>query len=201
MIDEQVAHFRDLRREFEWKLYSHDFPQDLGALLVQAGLQPGPVEAVMIFDLASNRESWGGSSGVQRVRTSEDLQAFRSVAERVFNKDYALTTGELEAAIKHGSEEHIAFVAHDLRGNAVAIGRVYTSPRSPFAGLYGGGTLKEERGKGHYRALVAARADFARMRGAKYLMVDALPTSRPILERMGFDQVATTQPFQWTLSG
>jgi hypothetical protein len=70
-----------------------------------------------------------------------------------------------------------------------------------FAGLYGGGTLKTHRRRGFYRALVAARAQDARELGARYLLVDALPTSRPILERMGFQRITDTWPCEWRRSG
>lgn len=58
----------------------------------------------------------------------------------------------------------------------------------------GGGTLPEYRGRGVFRALVSHRAVLARDRGFRYLQVDALPASRPILERMGFHAMAGTTP-------
>jgi len=45
---------------------------------------------------------------------------------------------------------------------------------------------------------LAARARDAIALGAKFLLVDALPTSRPILERLGFEQLAQTWPCEWT---
>lgn len=64
-----------------------------------------------------------------------------------------------------------------------------------FASLWGGGTLEAWRGKGIYRALVSYRARLAAERGFRYLRVDALAPSRPILERLGFVQLTTTIPF------
>src|SRR5437763_715351 len=64
-----------------------------------------------------------------------------------------------------------------------------------FAGLFGGVTLPEYRGRGLYRATVAKRAELACERGYRWLYVDALPTSRPILERNGFVAITTTTPF------
>lgn len=46
--------------------------------------------------------------------------------------------------------------------------------------------LPEYRGRGVYRSLVSKRARDAVDFGAQYLQVDALPTSRPILERLEF---------------
>ena len=48
-----------------------------------------------------------------------------------------------------------------------------------------------------FRALVSHRAVLARDRGSRYLQVDAMPASRPVLERMGFHAMAQTTP--WTL--
>jgi hypothetical protein len=42
---------------------------------------------------------------------------------------------------------------------------------------------------------VAKRAELARERGYGLLYSDALPTSRPILERLGFVSITTTTPF------
>ena len=58
-----------------------------------------------------------------------------------------------------------------------------------------GVTLPEFRGRGLYRATVAKRAELARARGYRWLYSDALPTSRPILERVGFVKLTTTRPF------
>ena len=63
-------------------------------------------------------------------------------------------------------------------------------PDRAFAGLYGGGTDPVWRGRGVYRAVVAARAAEARARSVRYLTVDALETSRPILQRLGFEPLA-----------
>ncbi|HTX49603.1 MAG TPA: GNAT family N-acetyltransferase, partial [Caulobacteraceae bacterium] len=60
------------------------------------------------------------------------------------------------------------------------------------------GAVPDYRGRGAYRALVAARADEARRRGHRFLTVDARETSRPILERLGFQPLATVRG--WTLS-
>jgi GNAT superfamily N-acetyltransferase len=82
-------------------------------------------------------------------------------------------------------------------GVPAAVGRLYTHPDSHFGGLYGGGTRPAFRGQGLYRALVAARARAAAQSGARYLIVDALPTSQPILQRLGFQRIADTWACEW----
>jgi GNAT superfamily N-acetyltransferase len=77
----------------------------------------------------------------------------------------------------------------------IAAGRVEFHHGSDFASLWGGGTLPSWRGRGVFRALVAHRAALASARGFRYLQVDASPDSRPILQRLGFVELATTTPF------
>jgi GNAT superfamily N-acetyltransferase len=83
----------------------------------------------------------------------------------------------------------------------VSAARIEFIPGTDFAGLWGGGTVPAWRGKGIFRALVAYRAGVAAAAGYRYLQVDALPTSRPILERLGFQEVARTTPYVFTPAG
>lgn len=189
----QVRHYTGLGASFEWKVYSHDRPSDLGFRLERAGFTRGAEEAVMV--LGTGERIWEDPQNIRQVRTSTDLDDFRYVAEQVFAKDYSLTTREIAEAIKSVNSDHVAFVAYDTHSVPVSVGRVYSSDDSVIAGLYGGGTLPAFRGQGFYRAILAARARFAAERGSKYLLVDALPTSRPILERLGFERISSTWPF------
>ncbi|WP_431037175.1 acetyltransferase [Streptomyces sp. P6-2-1] len=76
--------------------------------------------------------------------------------------------------------------------------RIEFVPGTDFAGLWGGSTLAAWRGRGLYRATVAARARIAAARGVPYLQVDAGPDSAPILRRLGFLELTTTTPYIWT---
>ena len=80
----------------------------------------------------------------------------------------------------------------------VSVARLLSAAGSHFGGLYGGGTIESHRGRGFYRKLIAARARDALHVGARYLIVDALPTSRPILEALGFEHLTDTWPCDWT---
>jgi GNAT superfamily N-acetyltransferase len=77
----------------------------------------------------------------------------------------------------------------------VAAGRVEFRLGTDFASLWGGGTLPAWRHRGVFRSLVAHRAALAAARGFRYLQVDASAESRPILESLGFVELATTTPF------
>src|SRR3954447_4206894 len=96
---------------------------------------------------------------------------------------------------RHELPANAAAVVAFVDGKPVSSGRVDLDPDTEFAGLYGGVTLPEYRGRGLYRATVLKRAEIARERGYRWLFVDALPTSRPILERIGFTQLTITTPY------
>lgn len=197
VIEEQVGHYRALGVGFEWKVYGHDRPGDLVQRLVRQGFTAGPKEAVLVLDLRDPPQ-WAREWAVHVIRIDrlDQVPLFRDAAEEIFGKDYGVTSGQLERAIRAGSTQHRAYVAM-VDGVAAGIGRLYTHPGSAFGGLYGGGTRAAFRGRGLYRAVVAVRARDAAELGARFLIVDALPTSRPILERLGFVHVADTWPCEW----
>jgi hypothetical protein len=200
VIAREIAHYRTRDVNFEWKLFAHDTPPDLRRRLQRQGLTVGAHEAVLVLDLA-HPPAWVLTPENHIVRRCDDAAGvtnYRRVAEIVFRKDFTFTAAQLLDAIREGSMQHRAYVAYARTGEPVSIGRLYTHPDSLFGGLYGGGTLPAFRGKGHYRATVAARARDAIKLGARYLIIDALPTSRPILERLGFAHISDTWPCEWT---
>jgi hypothetical protein len=127
------------------------------------------------------------------VQTRRDLKLFVDMAERIFCRDQTPVVRELEACLAENSTEHTAYIVYD-GALVAAVARLYTHAKSQFAGLYGGGTLDSHRGRGLYRAAVQRRALDARQSGARYLRVDALPTSQPILELLGFEVMTYVWP-------
>jgi hypothetical protein len=199
-IEEQIVHHAQLGVDFEWKVYAHDAPADMLRRLERRGFLVGPREAVLVRERSASDKGPSPPAGtVSRIERVEQITDYRRVAEAVFAKNYDFTTNQLASALRTGCQEHRGYVAYAGK-KPVSIGRLYTHPDSLFAGLYGGGTLEGYRRRGFYRALVAARARDAAELGARYLLVDALPTSRPILERMGFRRITDTWPCEWRRS-
>ncbi len=66
-----------------------------------------------------------------------------------------------------------------------------------FAGIWGGATRPEWRGRGIYRALTAARERSALALGKRLIHSDSTEDSRPILQRAGLVKVSTTTPYLW----
>ena len=74
-----------------------------------------------------------------------------------------------------------------LDGRMASVGRATYTRAGAY--LMGGSTAAWARGRGAYRAVVRARWDEAVHRGTPVLAVGAGRMSRPILERLGFEQV------------
>lgn len=193
-IAREVAHHRALGVSFEWKLYAHDEPADLGERLARQGFVAGEREAVLVCavdDLVLTTPAM--DCRIVRIDHPDGLEDYRRVAEAVLRKNYDATIDELRSSLAAGSTDHVGYIAY-VGVEPASVGRLYTHRNSVFGGLYGGSTRAAFRGRGCYRALVAARASDAKTRGARYLIVDALPTSRPILERLGFQRLTDTWP-------
>jgi GNAT superfamily N-acetyltransferase len=175
-VEPLVARMRELPGHVEWKYYSHDLPPDLPERLRAAGLEPEDEETVVVAETASIPPPPDDID----LRIAPDV--FPELAARVFGESYDLPP--VAVAV-------VAFVD----GEPVSGGRIDFEQDTEFAGLFGGGTVPEFRGRGLYRATVAKRAELAREHGYRWLYVDALPTSRPILERNGFVAITTTTPY------
>jgi predicted GNAT family acetyltransferase len=189
-----VRRLRELPGHAEWKLYGHDRPFDLPERLVAAGLTPEEEEVVLVAALDELRIDVPEGIDVRVASDAETIARFVEVNERAFGERYDEIGRELERAVAQDPPSMLAVVCF-TDGEPVSAARIDFNAESEFAGLYGGATLPEWRGRGLYRATVAKRAALARERGYRYLFVDALPTSRPILERLGFVQITTTTPF------
>jgi hypothetical protein len=74
-------------------------------------------------------------------------------------------------------------------------------PATEFAGIWGGPTRPEWRGRGIYRALTAAHARSALVLGKRLIHSDSTEESRPILEGAGLVKVSTTTPYLWVAGG
>jgi hypothetical protein len=197
-IAHEIEHHRRLRVDFEWKVFAHDRPADLRERLERHGFVIGACEAVLVCELGHEWIRAGSSVRVERIERLEQVEDYRRVNRAVYGDDRDTMADELAESLRIGSQQHRGYVAYADSGEPVSIGRLYTHPRSVFGGLYGGATLQAFRGRGYYKAMVAARARDAAAAGVRYLSVDARPTSRPILEKIGFVRVTDTWPCEWS---
>jgi len=184
----------------EWKLYSHDRPADLPDRLTAAGFRPEPVETLLVAEIADLDLPVDPPEGI-RVATVEDpsgVDTMLQVHDAVFGP------GTTHPSVSEAVRTALTLRPRPIEGviawagdEPVSAGRVEFDDGTDFASLWGGGTTPAWRGRGVFRALVGHRALLARDRGFRYLQVDAMPTSRPILERMGFHPLAETTPWMY----
>lgn len=195
VIAEQVAYFDALGLEFEWKVYGHDRPGTLGEHLLRNGFEEDEIESVMVLDLDRDHGLLERSSlwEVRRIDDRSGLHAIAAVFEAVRGvpfHDFEQFASELEQ-----NPEYVSFFVAEVNGIPVSTARVTFTPDSDFAGLWGGSTHPDYRGRGLYTSLVAARAQEARRRGRRYLVVDAGQMSAPILRHLGFKEITTARAY------
>ena len=198
-IAAQSQHFASLGLDCEWKLYSHDGPADLPARLLAAGFAAGDPETLMVAPVHGLEDAGRLPEGItlRSVADAADREGAELMAEvhqQAFGSDGARFRERMLAQLAADPDSVVAVVA--MAGDRpVSSARMEFVPGTDFAGLWGGGTVAEWRGRGIYRALIAHRARIAAARGYQYLQVDASDESRPILQRLGFSTLGTTTPY------
>lgn len=185
---------------FEWKTRGHDAPADLPQRLSAQGFEAEEIETVMLGEARLLAQPVPLPEGVTLRRIDNQSDPYPDVvrAARAQELAFGQPSGadELMRRIKQGEGRVELWVAETAQ-EMVCVGRLEVIPDTEFAGLWGGGTLPEWRGRGIYRALTAARAQAALGRGVRYLHSDSTEFSRPILERGGLLAVTTTTPYVW----
>ena len=199
LIARQVRVFADRGEPFEWKLHSHDRPTDLAERLAAAGFAPEETETVVIARVADVDVAprLPGGVALREVSDRADLDRIVAMEEAIWGDDHGWLADSLEAE-RAADPDALAIVVAEAGDEVICAGWVRFEPRSEFATLWGGGTLPAWRGRGVYRATVAYRSTLAAARGLRYAEVDAMDSSRPILERLGFVAVTTTTPYVWS---
>jgi len=204
-LDALIAEHRDFfaaRGEaVEWKTRSHDVPADLPQRLEHAGFVAQEREAVLVgrTDDLLNSRPLPPEVEIRETRDHDDIVAMADMLSEVWGEDYSWFIDDLDAQIAADPENIVVFVA-EANGRIISGARIEFTPGSDFAGLWGGSTAPDWRGKGIYGAIAAARAQRAHQCGVRYLQVDASDESSPILRRRGFTHITTTTPYVWTPS-
>jgi hypothetical protein len=123
---------------------------------------------------------------VRQVATVEEFAESRRLALDAFAHPHQRNPTDEELAAEWEHRIDPVFAAW-VDGRMASTGRAIYTRAGGY--LMGGSTAAWARGRGAYRALVRARWDEAVRRGTPALAVGAGSMSRPILERLGFEQV------------
>lgn len=202
-ITAQIAYFSGpggLGVDFEWKLYSHDEPADLGARLTAAGFEAGPPETLFVAEItrlaAGLPEAMPEGVTLRPVTSAADADLMAEVTDAAFGGGGGRARARALARLAADPATVWTWLA--MAGDRpVCAARMLVHPGTGFASLWGGGTAPEWRGRGIYRALVAHRMRVAAESGCEFLQVDASDQSRPILERLGFRALSVTTPYEY----
>lgn len=177
------------RHGAEWELGESCEPPDLVDRLLALGLRRDANEPVATGMALRGRPRWDVPTDVcaRRVSSLDELVTARELQRAAFHDDRPVDATEVVADFARegiDGSTYLAFVDGRPAGAAYAA-------HTPWALLlFGGATAEWARGRGAYRALVAARAAEAARRGTPVLVTHAGRMSHPILERLGFEPVA-----------
>lgn len=201
LVAETVAHYEALPEidRFEWKSRGHDHAPGLHEALLAHGLAEEETESIMIGEARLLDVEVPLPAGVtlRRVTEEADVRAMCAMQDIAFGDDISEHMADAvvsRLATGDGMELWVA----EADGEIVSAGRLEPVPDTTFAGIWGGATLAEWRGKGIYRALTAVRARSALGMGKTLINSDSTEFSRPILQRSGLVKVSTTTPYKWT---
>jgi ribosomal protein S18 acetylase RimI-like enzyme len=202
LVQGALTHYRALPeiRRVEWKTRGHDHAPGLHHALVSHGFVPGEPESIMVGEarpLAYDVELPPGVV-VRRVTDETDVRRMTAMQAEVFGDDPQRAQEILQQLLHRlRTRDDMEMWVAEADGEIVCAGRLEPVEGTEFAGIWGGATRPEWRGRGIYRALTAARARAAMARGKRYINSDSTEFSRPILERSGLVKVSTTTPYEW----
>jgi len=200
LVPEVLAYYRadpEISR-VEWKTRGHDHAPGLHEALLENGFIADEPESIMIGEARLLAVEVPLPEGVtlRRVTEEADVRAMTAMQDEVFGdpvSDAMANAILCRLALDDGMELWVA----EAEGRIVSAGRLEPVRGTNFAGIWGGATRAEWRGRGIYRALTAARARSAIGMGRTLINSDSTEHSRPILERAGLVKVSTTTPYHW----
>lgn len=196
LVSEEVSRARRRGYSLEWKIYSHDGHEGLEQRLCSAGFVAGPEERVLVLPAREDvlMRLPVSTHEIHRVQDSAGLEHVARISRAVGRSDVDAERRRLGEALRRMPEQLSVYVAY-ADGEPAACGRIHFDGGGRLAGLGGGRTTPANRRRGLYTALVRIRLQEAIARGFEQLVVDALPTSEPILLKRGFQAVSRTRPF------
>jgi hypothetical protein len=161
-----------------WEVGSHATPPDLADCLRARGLVDEEYAVGMV--LTEPPAQARVDVEVRHATTPDELLAAARIAAAAFGGPEPT---KAPAAPEPDNPVYLAYV------DGVPAARASAAFSEHGVTLFGGATLPDARGRGAYRALVAARWEDAVARGTPLLVTQAGPMSRPILQRLGFREV------------
>ncbi|WP_166979924.1 GNAT family N-acetyltransferase [Paramicrobacterium fandaimingii] len=182
----------------EWKTRAHDVAPGLHESLIGSGFVADESESIMIGDASGLAVDVAlpPEVSLRRITDEHNVRAMCAMQHEVFGDPVSVHMADAVLA-RLASADGLELWIAEADGEIVSAGRLEPVSGTEFAGIWGGATREEWRGRGIYRALTAARARSALSMGKTLLHSDSTEYSRPILERAGLVAVSTTTPYVW----
>ena len=198
IIREQMEYFEKVGQNFEWKYFEHDTPNDLKNCLIAHGFVPEEAEALMVLDLNEAPEVLLRpiTRDVRRITDPSQLHEVVAIQNQVWGEDHSWLGDKLARELQ-SDPNHLSIYLAYADGKPVSCAWLRLPIVSQFASLWGGSTLPTYRNRGFYTALLATRVQEARRQGVRFLTIDALPMSRTIVEKFGFQLLTYTYACKW----
>lgn len=148
LIARQRDYFAARNEAVEWKTYGYDETPGLADSLRAAGFAPEDEETVMIGLAAEMAAEPVLPKGVtlREVSAAADMRAIADLHAAVWNEDAGWLAGELMRQVSESADEIAIFVA-EAAGTVISSARVEFRQGTDFAGLWGGSTRIEWRGR------------------------------------------------------
>jgi hypothetical protein len=202
LVAAALAHYQadsEINR-VEWKTRGHDHAPGLHETLLDNGFAADEPESIMIGEARRLAVDVRLPERVTLRRISEeaDVRAMTAMSADVFGDPVPEAVAVADALLRRLSfDDGMQLWVAEADGQIVSAGRLEPVRGTEFAGIWGGATRQEWRGRGIYRALTATRARSALRMGKTLINSDSTEYSRPILERSGLVKVSTTTPYHW----
>lgn len=198
VVDEVRAIFTRLRMPFMWTLDPGTEPADFAARLATRGVHPDPhapevkvmvlpITATVEMPLVEGLELHDALAGPEAFRSWDAVNA-EAFGSRTVDDDPELIAARERRRTNQLASGNRRLVLATVDGEPA--GSAGMTLFAPAGGIINGGAVRPKfRGRGVYRAMVAARFAMARDAGVEGLSVWGAHTSAPILERLGFETV------------
>ena len=167
-----------------WWLTERSTPDE--SAFLAAGLQRDEADYLHAAMVLTTQPPSVEGIETRRIETLEEFAESRRLALEAFANPHQRNPSDEDLAAEWEHQVDPIFAAW-LDGRMASVGRAIYTRVGGY--LMGGSTADWARGRGAYRAVVRARWDEAVRRGTPALAVGAGSMSRPILERLGFEQV------------
>jgi GNAT superfamily N-acetyltransferase len=205
-LDGTVAEVRRTVRETGcvrnvWQIGPSTRPEGLGRMLLARGFERAgrpPFEAAVTAMALAKRPAIA-PTGVE-ARLVRDIDEYREavrIAMAAFNESPEDAARWYEAVPSFwAAQDGVNMFTHLAFLDGRPVGMAFAAAARSAVLLGGSGVPEEARGKGVYRALIAARWEEATRHGHEGLIIHAGAMSRPILARCGFEPVCDVEIFE-----